>query len=180
MATAIKSPSRFTVVNDPRNPGALRGAVVALGNFDGLHRGHRQVINTAIARARILGRPAAALTFEPHPRDFFNPQEPLFRLTDPRNKLRLFEAAGLDGAVVMTFNAALAGLTADGFVAGVLVERLEIAGAAVGFNFHFGKERAGSPAFLTAQGARFGFAVDVVPVFSDGGRPISSAPIRQA
>jgi riboflavin kinase/FMN adenylyltransferase len=80
----------------------------------------------------------------------------------------------------MTFDAALAGLTAIEFVGRILAGRLAIAGAAVGSNFHFGKERAGSPPFLAAEGAKFGFAVDVVPVFSDRGRPISSAPIRQA
>src|SRR5262245_59318503 len=104
----------FVVVRDlGAGLAALRGAVVALGNFDGVHRGHRAVIGTAIARARALGRPAAALTFEPHPRAFFRPDEPLFRLTDETNKLRLFATTGLDGAVVMTFDAELASLTAE-------------------------------------------------------------------
>jgi riboflavin kinase/FMN adenylyltransferase len=170
----------FVVVHDGNDAGALKGAVVALGNFDGVHRGHREVIGTAVARARALGRPSAALTFEPHPRAFFRPDAPLFRLTDETNKLRLFAATGLDGAVVMRFDAALASLTAEAFVTRILVERLAIAGAAVGYNFHFGKARAGSPAFLAAEGARHGFAVDVVPVFTDRGRPISSGPIREA
>jgi riboflavin kinase/FMN adenylyltransferase len=171
----------FIVLRDrAADAGALKSAVVALGNFDGVHRGHREVIGAAIARARALGRPAAALTFEPHPRAFFRPDEPFFRLTDERNKLRLFAAAGLDGAVVMTFDAALAGLTADEFVDGILVQWLGIAGAVVGFNFHFGKGRTGSPAFLGGEGARRGFAVDVVPIFADGGRPVSSGPIRKA
>src|SRR5262244_4581439 len=91
---------------------ALDGAVVAIGNFDGVHRGHRAVIGAALARARALGRPAAALTFEPHPRSFFRPQEPLFRLTDDRAKLRLFAGTGLDGAIVLTFDAELAEPTA--------------------------------------------------------------------
>src|SRR5215475_15892029 len=177
LLTATMPPS-FTVVRD-HGPGldALRSAVVALGNFDGVHRGHLQVIATARERARALDRPAAALTFEPHPRKFFRPDEPFFRLTDERNKLRLFAAAGLDGAVVMTFDAALAGLTADQFVDGILVQWLRIAGAVVGFNFHFGKDRTGSPAFLGGEGARQGFAVDVVPIFADGGQPVSSGPI---
>jgi riboflavin kinase/FMN adenylyltransferase len=171
----------FVVVRD-QGPGldALRGAVVAVGNFDGVHRGHRAVIGAALARARALGRPAAALTFEPHPRAFFRPDEPLFRLSDEVNKLRLFAAIGLDGAVVMTFDAALASLTAEQFVDRILVERLAVGGAVIGFNFHFGKHRAGSPDFLAAQGARRGFAVDVVPVFTDGGRAVSSGPIREA
>jgi len=171
----------FTVVRN-QGPGldALRGAVVALGNFDGVHRGHLKVIGTAKERASALKRPAAALTFEPHPRKFFRPHEPLFRLTDETNKLRLFAAAGLDGAVVTTFDAALASLTADEFVSRILVERLAVSGAVVGFNFHFGKERGGSPAFLTTAGQTYGFAVDVVPVFTDHGRPVSSGPIREA
>ena len=174
-------PPSFTVVRDQGSGlDALRGAVVALGNFDGVHRGHLQVIGTARARARALQRPAAALTFEPHPRKFFRPNEPLFRLTDETNKLRLFAAAGLDGAVVMTFDAALASLTAEEFVSRVLVERLAVSGAVVGFNFHFGKGRTGSPGFLTAAGAQHGFAVEVVPVFTDRGRPVSSGPIREA
>src|SRR5689334_25365101 len=89
-------------------PPALAGAVVAIGNFDGVHLGHRAVIGAAVARARALGRPAAALTFEPHPRAFFRPQEPLFRLTDEHAKLRLFAGTSLDGAIVLTFDAALA------------------------------------------------------------------------
>jgi riboflavin kinase/FMN adenylyltransferase len=138
------------------------------------------VIGRAITRARALGAPAAALTFEPHPRAFFKPDEPLFRLTDERNKLRLFAAAGLDGAVVMTFDAALAGRTADEFVENILVDWLGVKGVVVGFNFHFGRDRTGSPAFLSAAAERRGFALDVVPVFSEGERPISSGPIRAA
>jgi riboflavin kinase / FMN adenylyltransferase len=171
----------FVVVRD-LGPGLerLEGSVVALGNFDGVHRGHRQVIATARERASALGRGAAALTFEPHPRAFFRPNELLFRLTDEANKLRLFAAADLSGAVVMTFDAKLASLTAEAFVNDILVGRLAVGGVVVGFNFHFGKERAGSPAFLAAEGARCGFAVDVVPVFSHRGRPVSSGPIREA
>jgi len=159
---------------------ALAGAVVGLGNFDGVHRGHAQLIAAARGRARALGRPAAAVTFEPHPRAFFRPDEPLFRLTDERNKLRLFAATGLDGAVVMTFDAALASLDADAFVDRILVGRLAVAGVVVGYNFYFGRNRVGSPAYLAAEGARRGFAVDIVPVFTRAGRPVSSGPIREA
>src|SRR5499433_2262146 len=92
---------------------ALDGAVVALGNFDGVHRGHRAVIAAALARASALGRPAAAMTFEPHPRSFFRPEAPLFRLTDERAKLRLLAGTELDGAIVLRFDAALASLSAE-------------------------------------------------------------------
>jgi riboflavin kinase / FMN adenylyltransferase len=171
---------RFRVVRDVAPDDALRGAVVAIGNFDGVHRGHRAVIGAAIGRAKALGRPAAALTFEPHPRAFFNPNEPLFRLTDEAGKLRLLASTGLDGAIVLTFDAALARLTAEEFVERILVERFAVSGAAIGFNFHFGARRAGSPQFLAAEGRKHGFAVDIVPRFEDDGRPVSSGPIREA
>jgi riboflavin kinase/FMN adenylyltransferase len=171
----------FAVVRgDDAVPSALRGAVVAIGNFDGVHRGHRAVIEVARGRAAALGKPAAVLTFEPHPRSFFAPDEPLFRLTDETAKLRLLATTGLDGTVVLRFDSRLATLTADDFVARILVERLGISGAVVGFDFHFGMKRAGSPSYLTAEGARYGFAVDVVPQYQCRGRPVSSGPVRAA
>ena len=173
-------PKRFRVVRDAASDDALRGAVLALGNFDGVHRGHRAVIAAARARAAKLGTPAGVLTFEPHPRTFFHPQEPLFRLTDERAKLRLLATTGLDGAIVLPFDAALASFTAEEFVSRILLERFALRGAVIGFNFHFGKGRAGTPAFLTAEGERHGFSVDIVPPLADGGRIISSGPIREA
>jgi riboflavin kinase / FMN adenylyltransferase len=174
----------FRVVRDSASAGtpdeALAGAVVAIGNFDGVHRGHKAVIAAAQQRAAALGRPAAALTFEPHPRSFFHPGEPLFRLTDATTKLRLLAATGLDGAIVLTFDEGLANLSAEDFVKRILVERFAVAGAAIGFNFHFGANRAGSPDFLVAEGKRHGFAVDIVPPLRDRGRPVSSQPIREA
>ncbi|MGZ5814370.1 MAG: bifunctional riboflavin kinase/FMN adenylyltransferase, partial [Xanthobacteraceae bacterium] len=171
----------FVVVHGEASPNhALDGAVLAIGNFDGVHRGHRAVIAAARARAEALGRPAAALTFEPHPRGFFRPNEPLFRLTDERAKLRLLAATGLDGAIVLRFDAALAGLSAADFVARILVGRFAVAGVTIGFDFHFGLNRVGSPEYLAAQGAKLGFAVDIVPRFEDQGRPVRSGPIRAA
>jgi riboflavin kinase / FMN adenylyltransferase len=169
----------FLVVRDG-DPGALRGAVLAIGNFDGVHRGHRAVIGAALARARALGRKAAALTFSPHPRLFFRPQQVLFELSNERDKLRLLAATGLDGAIVMTFGKALAATSAEDFVERILVDRFGIGGAAIGFDFHFGKNRGGSPAFLREQGARLGFAVDVVQPLEDEGRPVSSGAVRNA
>jgi riboflavin kinase/FMN adenylyltransferase len=180
--TSRREPSEpFVVVRgEAATEHALDGAVVAIGNFDGVHRGHRAVIAAALARAQALGRPAAALTFEPHPRSVFRPDEPLFRLTDERAKLRLLATTGLDGAIVLRFDAALAGLSAQDFVSRILVGRFAVAGVVIGFDFHFGLNRAGSPDFLTAQGAKQGFAVDVVPRFEDAGRPVRSGPIRAA
>ncbi len=159
---------------------ALDGAVVAIGNFEGVHRGHRAVINVALARGRELTRKTAVLTFEPHPRAVFNPGEPVFRLSEERAKVRLLGSTGLDGVIVMRFDAALAALSAEDFVCRILVERFAVVGVVVGFDFHFGKGRAGSPAFLAAAGRTHGFTVDVVPAFSDNGTRISSGAIRSA
>jgi riboflavin kinase/FMN adenylyltransferase len=174
------APKRFLVVRDTAPDGALHGAVLAMGNFDGMHRGHQAVIAAAQDRAKRLGKPSAVLTFEPHPRAFFKPDEPLFRLTDEAAKLRLLASTVLDGVIVLTFNAALASVTAEEFVGRILVERFAISGAVIGFNFHFGKNRTGSPDFLAAQGRKHGFAVDVVAPFEVDGRPVSSGPIRDA
>jgi riboflavin kinase/FMN adenylyltransferase len=181
MTTRPPSPSAFTVVrNGDAVPERIRGAFVAIGNFDGVHRGHRAVIDAAIEHARKDGRPAIALTFEPHPRAFFQPDRPLFRLTPEAAKLKLLAAAGLDGAVVMSFGAALAKVTADDFVAEILVRRLAIAGAVAGADFHFGKGRQGTPAFLRQEGKRLGFAVDLIPPFLVDGTPVSSSAIRDS
>jgi riboflavin kinase/FMN adenylyltransferase len=172
---------RFVVARDAEPVAeALKGAVVAIGNFDGVHRGHRAVIAAAQARAKVLERPAAALTFEPHPRSFFRPSEPLFRLTDERAKLRLLAGTGLDGAIVLRFDAALAQLSAQSFISRILVERFAVSGVAIGYDFHFGLNRGGSPDYLAAQGGKLGFAVDIVPRFEDAGRPVRSGPIRAA
>ncbi|MSO67779.1 MAG: bifunctional riboflavin kinase/FAD synthetase [Pseudolabrys sp.] len=160
--------------------GPLHGAVVAIGNFDGVHRGHRAVIGAALKRAKALKRKAAALTFAPHPRLFLRPQDTLFQLSSERDKLRLLAAAGLDGAIVMTFDATLAATSAEDFIACILVGRLGIGGAAIGFDFHFGQNRKGSPAYLAEQGKRLGFAVDIVAPLEDEGRPVSSGAVRAA
>jgi riboflavin kinase/FMN adenylyltransferase len=181
MTELWKQPRAFTVTYGDAPAGhPLRGAVVAIGNFDGVHRGHQAVIATAQRRATSISRPAAALTFEPHPRSFFQPGEPLFRLTDERNKLRLLASTGLDGAIVLPFDAALAALSADDFIRRILVEKLAIAGVTIGFDFHFGANRSGSPDYLALAGQRYGFTVDIVPRFTDNGRVFSSGPIRVA
>ena len=174
------SPAKpFTVIRDG-DPGALYGAVVAIGNFDGVHRGHRTVIGAALARAAALGRKAAALTFAPHPRRYFQPDVPLFSLSSERGKLRLLAGTGLDGAIVMRFDAELAATSAQDFVEKILVGRFGIGAAAIGFDFHFGQKRQGSPQYLAEQGERLGFAVDIVPPLEDEGRPVSSGAVCAA
>jgi riboflavin kinase/FMN adenylyltransferase len=138
------------------------------------------VIDAARARARKLGRKAAALTFAPHPRQFLRPQDALFQLSSLHDRLRLLAATRLDGAIVMSFDAMLAATSAQDFIERILVGEMNIGGAAIGFDFHFGQNRGGSPAFLREQGARSGFAVDVVPPLEDEGRPVSSGAVRQA
>jgi riboflavin kinase / FMN adenylyltransferase len=178
---AAKPGQTFTVVRGLRQePGALRGAIVAIGNFDGLHLGHRAVISRAQAMAAQRGCPAAVLTFEPHPRAFFRPQEPLFRLTPEPIKLALLARLGLDGAFVLDFDAALAATRAAAFLEDLLVRRLGVSGLVVGHDFHFGRDREGTPAFLAREGARLGLAVAVVEALMEADRPVSSSGARKA
>jgi riboflavin kinase / FMN adenylyltransferase len=176
----VSTPSSFVVVRDGEGASALRRAVIAIGNFDGVHRGHRMVIGEAIARAKALSVPAAALTLEPHPRGYFRPNDPLFRLSDETTKLRLLAGTGLDGAIVLTFNSALANVPAEEFVSRILVDTFAVSAVVTGFDFHFGKGRGGSPAFLAAQGEARGFPVKIMPALEDEGRPVSSGTIRAA
>src|SRR5882762_3997413 len=171
----------FTVIRDTTPAAAIpRGAVVAMGNFDGVHLGHRAVIQAALQMAHSHGRPALAVTFEPHPRRFFSPNTPQFRLTDERAKLRLLAGTGLAGAVVMTFDKARAGTTAQDFIHHDLIGRLGIGGIAVGYDFHFGKGRVGSPSLLVNEAPRLGIEVDVQPHVDVAERPVSSSAIRMA
>jgi riboflavin kinase/FMN adenylyltransferase len=171
----------FIVIRDTTQAAAIpRGAVLAMGNFDGVHLGHRAVIAAALEMGRTHGRPALALTFEPHPRRFFSPNTPQFRLTDETAKLRLLAGTGLAGAVVMTFDKVRAETTAQDFIYHHLVGRLGISGIAVGYDFHFGKGRVGSPSLLVNEAPRLGIEVDVQPHVDIEERPVSSSAIRMA
>ncbi len=153
----------FILAVDPATPPpGLAGAAVAIGNFDGVHRGHVAVIARAEALARRLGRPCAALTFEPHPSDFFGGPGTIFRLTPLAAKARALERLGIDGMIVVTFDAALARLSAEDFIVEILLRRLGVGAVVVGYDFHFGAGRGGAPAFLKEAGARHGFAVEIV------------------
>src|SRR5437868_844870 len=171
----------FIVIRDTTETTAIpRGAVVAMGNFDGVHLGHRAVITAALQMARNHSRPALAVTFEPHPRRFFSPNTPQFRLTDESAKLRLLAGTGLEGAVVMTFDKTRAETTAQDFIHHELIGRLGASGIAVGYDFHFGKGRVGSPSLLVAEAPRLGIEVDVQPHVDIAERPVSSSAIRMA
>lgn len=166
---------------EPVPPG-LAGAVAAIGNFDGVHRGHRALIEAVRGTATQVGRPSAALTFEPHPRAYFAPDQPLFRLTGPAAKEILFERLGLDGLIVRRFDAALAGTGARDFVEGLLRDELGLTGVVVGHDFHFGRAREGTPALLAELCAGAGLICRVIPVVSagPGADPVSSSAIRSA
>jgi riboflavin kinase/FMN adenylyltransferase len=138
----------------------------------------------ALGLAKRLGGPCALLTFEPHPADFFAGNSVIFRLTPCEAKEAILDRMGLDGMIVLTFDAALAGLSAEDFVVKVLVERLGIAGVVAGYDFHFGAKRAGTPEFLKQAGERHGFAVEIVDkiTYDASGSldAVSSTAIREA
>ena len=164
-------------------PAPIRGAVAAIGNFDGMHRGHQTLLAAAQAEAKRLGAPWGVVTFEPHPRSFFKPDEPVFRLTPEPLKARLAAALGAAFMVVLPFDRDLAELSPDAFVARHLVERLGIAHVVTGYDFHFGKGRKGSPATMAELGRELGLGVSIVEQVTDEGdqhAPFSSSSIRQA
>jgi riboflavin kinase/FMN adenylyltransferase len=159
-------------------PAEARGAVLAVGNFDGVHRGHQALLEAAMLEARKLGRRAGAILFEPHPREFFQPDRPHFRLTPLPRKLELLERHGLDLVFVLSFDASLAGLTAEDFVVRVLVDGLGARHIVVGYDFRFGKGRTGDPDTLRRTGQAQGFGVTVVSQVAEAGEVFSSGAIR--
>ena len=158
-------------------PDRMRGGIVALGNFDGFHKGHQAVVGRAIERARAAGRPALVATFDPHPVRFFRPEAEPFRLTSLNQRQRLFAEAGADAMIVFPFNAALARLTAEEFVA----QRLAgVGGVVTGEDFTFGKGRGGNVSVLGELGRKYGFIAEAVAPVSDSVDVISSSRIREA
>jgi riboflavin kinase / FMN adenylyltransferase len=161
-------------------PVEARGAVVALGNFDGIHRGHQAVIAAAAQQARELGTTHAVLTFEPHPREFFGPDQPPFRLTPLRIKARQLEAMGVDHLFVLHFDAALSHKSAEAFVVEVLSEGLGVAHVVVGYDFVFGHGRRGTAALLADLGRLHGFGVTALPPAGiEQGDVFSSTRVRE-
>ncbi len=158
-------------------PGA-RGAVLAIGNFDGVHRGHQALIAAAVQEGHAKGTPAGALIFEPHPREFFHPEEPHFHLTPMAQKLALFEKFGLDLAVILPFDRELSRLSADDFIAQVLVEGLNARHVVIGHDFFFGHNRSGTPEIMSAAAQRLGFGITVVAPVAEEGEVFSSSAIR--
>jgi len=163
-----------------RLPEPLRGGVVAIGNFDGVHRGHQAVLDRALEEAQRRGVPALVLTFDPHPRMVFRPETPLFLLTPPPLKAQILAELGFAAVVEQPFTSEFASLDAERFVTETLHDKLGICHAVTGFDFHFGKNRQGGPAYLMDAGERLGFGVTLVDAFRDEGAEIvSSSRIRE-
>jgi riboflavin kinase/FMN adenylyltransferase len=161
-------------------PAAARGGVVAIGNFDGLHRGHRGVLAEAKARARTLGVPCNVMTFEPHPRRLFQPDKPPFRLSALRTKVRLLEALGIDNLFVLTFDWAFAKVGAEAFVTDLLAGDIGARHVVVGEGFRYGHKRQGETTLLQRLGESHGFGVSALaPVVDEHGETISSSRVRR-
>ena len=161
-------------------PDAYRGAIIALGNFDGFHLGHQAVARAAVEWARAEGRPAIIATFDPHPVRHFQPDTPHFRLTTLDQREVLFAAAGADAMLVFHFDTELAGTTAADFVGALLVGRLGAAGVVTGQDFTFGKARGGNVEVLAQLGATLGLRTRTVGPVMIGGEVVSSSRIRDA
>ena len=170
---------RFLDHRDPL-PESLRGAIIALGNFDGFHLGHQAVAKQAIDWARAEGRPSIIATFDPHPVRHFKPDAPPFRLTTLEQRQELYLAAGATAMLVFHFDSELAGTTAEDFVKVLLAEHLGAAGVVTGEDFTFGKARGGSFDKLVSLGKEVGIEARAAQPVLDGGKPVSSSRVREA
>jgi len=181
MVTAAVQPVRIAASDASAVPTSHRGLVLAVGNFDGVHRGHQALVAAAQAEAEARGTTAGVLTFEPHPRSVLRPDAPTFRLAPPETRCRILGALGIDAVIELRFDAALAALSAEEFVREILVGRLGIAGIVVGEDFRFGHKRTGDVALLRRLGDELGFtAKGLAAVRRDDGQPFSSGRIRTA
>ncbi|MEM1298520.1 MAG: bifunctional riboflavin kinase/FAD synthetase [Pseudomonadota bacterium] len=158
-----------------RLPDDVRGASAAIGNFDGVHRGHQKLIEDAAVRAN---GPVAVVTFEPHPRRFFQPDAPPFRLTLPDEKARVLQRRAVDVLVNLPFNSAMAGMEAEAFVRDVLHDALGLSHVVVGADFRFGKKRVGDVVLLRRMGAELGFGVTVEELIGDETGEFASTALR--
>jgi riboflavin kinase / FMN adenylyltransferase len=160
-------------------PKECRNAVVALGNFDGVHRGHKAILAACVHEARKQGVPAAVMTFEPHPREYFARTPAPLRITSFRQKMALIHEAGIDTVFVLRFNQTLSSLTPQDFVHGILHKALGVNGVVTGYNFAFGKGRGGDTSYLATESQKLGFGFRACrPVADSQGMAVSSSAIR--
>jgi riboflavin kinase / FMN adenylyltransferase len=157
---------------------ATHSRVLAIGNFDGVHLGHRALLERLAAEARRLKLPAAVMTFEPHPRELFAPDQAPARLTSLREKLALLESCGVEEVFLLHFSRKLAGLTAEEFIERGLVQGLGVRHLIIGDDFRFGKGRAGDFAMLQAAGQQHGFGVEAMHTIEINGERVSSSAVR--
>jgi riboflavin kinase/FMN adenylyltransferase len=158
-----------------------RGAALAMGTFDGVHRGHQRVIALAAEAAKALGAPLAVITFDPHPRAYFRPDEPAFRLMKPDQQARALESLGVDILYVLPWDPELANMSDRDFASRVLHDGLGARHVAVGFDNSFGKDRTGTPETMRQYGEELGFGVSVAREMTDrDGEKFSSTSIREA
>ena len=155
-----------------------QGATAAIGNFDGVHLGHRSVID--MARAALPDAPLGVVTFEPHPREYFAPDAPPFRLMGAEARAHQLQKIGVDKLYELGFDAALSGLNPRAFAQEVIVDGLGLRHVVVGADFRFGKARAGTSEQLQAFGAEMGFGVTIAPLMAKGPDTVSSTAIRNA
>ncbi len=161
-------------------PNTLRGAVIALGNFDGFHLGHQAVAGEAIRWAQTEGRPSIIATFDPHPVRHFRPDVPPFRLTTLEQRQELYLAAGATAMLVFHFDGELAGTSAEDFIRSILIDRFGAHGVVTGGDFTFGRGAKGNVDLLRTLGSELGLQSRVVEPVADGGEVVSSSRIRQA
>ncbi len=159
---------------------ATSSRVLAIGNFDGVHLGHRALLERLVATARQHGLPPAVMTFEPHPRELFAPAQAPARLTSLREKIALLEGCGVEEVFLLHFSRKLAGLTAEDFIDRVLVRGLAVRHLMIGDDFRFGKGRAGDFGMLQAAGQRYGFSVEAMHTIEIDGERVSSSAVREA
>jgi riboflavin kinase/FMN adenylyltransferase len=161
-------------------PAHLKGGVIAIGNFDGVHRGHQSVLNRALEISKERGIPALVLTFEPHPRTVFKPDTPVFRLTPAPLKARILEAIGFNAVIEYPFDREFSQRSADDFIHSILKDWLGASEVVTGVDFHFGRGREGGPAFLMDAGHKYGFGVTLIDAFRDeNAEVISSSRTRE-
>ncbi len=177
--------SGFAVVHSPaewseRFGASGRRAVVSIGNFDGLHLGHQEILRSVVERARACGGVATVITFDPHPVKVLRPAQPLLLIQTLEQRLADFAGLGLDAALVLKFDAALAALGPEEFVGDILVRPLRTATVLVGANFRFGHRQAGNVELLQELGKKFDFKVEIVKPMTSGGQLISSSAVRNA
>ena len=172
---AFNSPEEWTV----HYASSKRGSVLAIGNFDGIHLGHRAILRAAVERAAKTGDVATALTFDPSPRKVLRPESAPVRVSTNAQRMAWFGTVGLEAAVVLPFTLDLARLSPQEFVEHILVRGLQVRAVLVGENFRFGHKQAGDVALLRELGVRHGFAVEIIPPVALDGEIVSSTAIRR-